>query len=399
MFIYSYRPLHFLVLAVTVPLSIYYFVLMMSDVNGRLQRRMEAISPRELELFERSLKFDEKRKPGEGDNEVTGPTTISWDDLVDEAMLKPILDLDGPKKWLRLQATGLMSSERKLEKRSINEVEKIHSSGTAATFNLMDEDYKSNLHPISYNCTVEYVNEKRLQQDHPCVIDVIQRLYLHQPHKMDRLDATYVASNKESIQTNSILRILNNQVQSDGFFVDYRGSDSGEFHSDTFYMEKTLRWQGLLIDGSRQSHRKLPAGNRQVDSLPICLSPEPFPVQVTFNSTNQSKVITTQCFPLYSVLLAVNRTKIDLIRLSAEGIELKVLQTVPWDKVNVTILSVEWNHHVPVGEAAAINRYMKRCGFTKFRQISAVNNRIKNSKINNYINTNFFKSVHHLQSL
>jgi hypothetical protein len=112
------------------------------------------------------------------------------------------------------------------------------------------------------------------------VIDVIQRLYLHQPHKMDRLDATYVASNKESIQTNSILRILNNQVQTDGFFVDYRGSDSGEFHSDTFYMEKTLRWQGLLIDGSRQSHRKLPAGNRQVDSLPICLSPKPFPVQV-----------------------------------------------------------------------------------------------------------------------
>jgi hypothetical protein len=58
---------------------------------------------------------------------------------------------------------------------------------------------------------------------------------------------------------------------------------------------------------------------------------------VTFNSTNQSEVITTQCFPLYSVLLAVNRTKIDLIRLSAEGNEFKVLQTVPWDKVNVTV--------------------------------------------------------------
>lgn len=111
------------------------------------------------------------------------------------------------------------------------------------------------------------------------MIDVIRRLYLHQPHKMDRLDAT-VVSNKESIQTNSILRILNNQVQSDGFFLDYRGSDSGEFHSDTLYMEKTLGWQGLFIDGSRQSHRKLPAGNRQVDSLPICLSSEPFPVEV-----------------------------------------------------------------------------------------------------------------------
>jgi len=150
-----YRPLHVLVLTVTIPLSIYYFVLMISDAHARLQRKLDSISPQELELFERSLKLDE-RKPGEGDNEITAPTTISWDDLVDEAMLRPILDLDGPKKWLRLQATSLMSSERKLEKRSINEVgtPSVHSSNSTFIHNLLDESYKSNRHPVSYNCTV-----------------------------------------------------------------------------------------------------------------------------------------------------------------------------------------------------------------------------------------------------
>lgn len=151
-----YRPLHILVLTITVPLSIYYFVLMISDMHGRLQRQMDTISPQELELFERSIRLD-KRKLAEGDTLiVNGPTTISWDDLVDEAMLEPILDLDGPKKWLKLQAANLMSSERILEKRSLNDVDtpSVHSNSTTLRYNLMDENFKSNRHPISYNCTV-----------------------------------------------------------------------------------------------------------------------------------------------------------------------------------------------------------------------------------------------------
>ena len=119
-----YRPFHILVLTITVPLSIYYFVLMISDMQGRLKRQMDTISSQELELFERSIKLEERR-PAESDTIVAGRTPISWDDLVDEAMLKLILDLDGQKKWLKLQASNLRSSEiRKLEKRSIHDREK-----------------------------------------------------------------------------------------------------------------------------------------------------------------------------------------------------------------------------------------------------------------------------------
>ena len=58
---------------------------------------------------------------------------------------------------------------------------------------------------------------------------------------------------------------------------------------------------------------------------------------MTFDAANKSKIFTTQCFPLYSVLLAVNRTKLDWFRLSARGFELRILKTVPWNKVNVTV--------------------------------------------------------------
>ena len=150
-----YHPLHILVLTITVPLSIYYFVglLMISDMHGRLKRQMDTISPQELELFERSIKLEESR-PAESDTIVAGRTPISWDDLVDEAMLKLILDLDGQKKWLKLQASNLRSSEiRKLEKRSIHDREttSVHSKNATFRYDTMDENFKSNIHLLSYN--------------------------------------------------------------------------------------------------------------------------------------------------------------------------------------------------------------------------------------------------------
>ena len=46
-----------------------------------------------------------------------------------------------------------------------------------------------------------------------------------------------------------------------------------------------------------------------------------------------------QCFPLYSILLAANRTTIDFFSLDVEGSELDVLKTIPWDKVDIKVIS------------------------------------------------------------
>ena len=51
------------------------------------------------------------------------------------------------------------------------------------------------------------------------------------------------------------------------------------------------------------------------------------------------------CYPLYSLLLAVNQAKnVDFLSLDLEGAELAVLKTIPWEKVNIKLIMVEMNH-------------------------------------------------------
>lgn len=48
-----------------------------------------------------------------------------------------------------------------------------------------------------------------------------------------------------------------------------------------------------------------------------------------------------QCFPIYSLLLAIGRTEIDYFSLDIEQHEFFVLKTIPFHKLNITVLSVE----------------------------------------------------------
>jgi Methyltransferase FkbM domain len=52
----------------------------------------------------------------------------------------------------------------------------------------------------------------------------------------------------------------------------------------------------------------------------------------------ESEIISVQSFPIYSILLALNRTTIDFFSLDVEGFELAVLQTIPWSKVNIRVI-------------------------------------------------------------
>ena len=53
-----------------------------------------------------------------------------------------------------------------------------------------------------------------------------------------------------------------------------------------------------------------------------------------------SKMETTeiQCFPFYSLLLALNQTTVDYFSLDIEGHEKRVLQTIPWKKLEIKVL-------------------------------------------------------------
>lgn len=51
----------------------------------------------------------------------------------------------------------------------------------------------------------------------------------------------------------------------------------------------------------------------------------------------QAGNVQVQCFPLYSILAAVNRTVVDYFSLDIEGDELAVLKTIPWNSVNIQV--------------------------------------------------------------
>ena len=55
------------------------------------------------------------------------------------------------------------------------------------------------------------------------------------------------------------------------------------------------------------------------------------------DSGNAKDFPTVQCFPLYSILLAVNRTTVDYLSLDVEGHEMQIIKTIPWHKINVTV--------------------------------------------------------------
>ena len=45
------------------------------------------------------------------------------------------------------------------------------------------------------------------------------------------------------------------------------------------------------------------------------------------------------CIPLYTMLKALNRTKVDYFSLDVEGFELEVLKTIPFDLIDIKVTS------------------------------------------------------------
>jgi hypothetical protein len=89
-------------------------------------------------------------------------------------------------------------------------------------------------------------------------------------------------------------------------------------------------------------------------------------LKTNFTHKNAVKV---QCLPLYSIMLALNRTNVDFVSLDIEGAEESVLDTLPWDKVNIEMFCIEydkWN-----GGEIVLRNYMESKGYEHLMSMSA----------------------------
>jgi hypothetical protein len=71
-----------------------------------------------------------------------------------------------------------------------------------------------------------------------------------------------------------------------------------------------------------------------------------------------------QCFPLFSLLAALNVTQVDYFSLDVEGSELSVLETIPFHKLRIKVISVEFLH--APGGREAIRKMMTKKGYHLF---------------------------------
>ncbi|CAH1781981.1 unnamed protein product, partial [Owenia fusiformis] len=115
-----------------------------------------------------------------------------------------------------------------------------------------------------------------------------------------------------------------------GFFVEC-GALDGEGRSNSLYFERERHWEGLLIEADPLNYKDVVRRKRKAYASNSCLSPFPYPSKV-------------DCFTLYSFMLALNRTVIDFFSLDVEGSELPILKTIPFDKLTIKALTVEFVH-------------------------------------------------------
>lgn len=215
-------------------------------------------------------------------------------------------------------------------------------------------------------------------QHHPDLVSYIRQLHIYPPSNGNyNLHAPEISDFSQNGQSLVVEKILNGKRE--GFFVE-AGAYNGEDLSNTLYLERKLGWRGLLVEPDPWNFWALKKRRRKAYHTQACLSPLPYPREVTFRQSDtmghiagageeEGRGIFTRvkCFPLFSLLLALNHTNIDLLSLDIEGAELQVLKTIPWESVHISVIIVEYVH-LPEGEAVLKN-YLKSCGYNFHKKL------------------------------
>ena len=145
----------------------------------------------------------------------------------------------------------------------------------------------------------------------------------------------------------------------DGFFIECGAAD-GESFSNSLFFERVRNWTGLLIEANPGYYRQLLNKNRRAYVLGSCLSTELRPMTVRMQPAGLLGGITNMmpkshsnriirrpevaivCFPLNSIMAALNVSCVDYLSLDVEGPELEILHTIDWSRLRIDVITVEY---------------------------------------------------------
>nr|CAD7428527.1 unnamed protein product [Timema monikensis] len=237
-----------------------------------------------------------------------------------------------------------------------------------------------------YNYTEGYsdLNGPLVRQEDPRLVAKLATKFLIPPKHREvpyHLEDPVVRDTSMG-QAEKVMKLLN--YKKNGFFIEC-GALDGETRSNTLVFERELGWNGLLIEADPFNFASMVTKNRKAYLSPSCLSIKSYPDIVSFHQLhNMGKIsnspvgqnkpgyVDVQCFPFYTYLLALNRTLIDYFSLDVEGHELDVLETIPFDKVDIQTLSVEYIH-VAKGKEY-LQMFMEKKGYIVDSEVTHSNN-------------------------
>ncbi|RNA05794.1 Star-like [Brachionus plicatilis] len=144
-------------------------------------------------------------------------------------------------------------------------------------------------------------------------------------------------------------RIIDNLLLSkkNGFFVE-AGAYDGEKMSNSLFFELSRNWTGLLIEPIPQHYQNLLSKNRNVFSINACLAKK-HPIVAKFKEMDTLSARTVHmsrglsssigndylyvpCYPLNTIMKAINKTVIDYFSLDLEGGEYEFIKNLDMSK-------------------------------------------------------------------
>ena len=270
---------------------------------------------------------------------------------------------------------------------------------------VLTEDDKFCSAKNSFDCQRILIDESlcELEQDDPRLIEAIRERFLIPPATPDepydfsghcQLDKD---GNPVLAAQIGVPLIVDRQLyegrKRGGFFIE-AGAFDGCTISNSLLFEMTRGWTGLLVEPNDLHFAQLGRVRRKAWSFPHCFSTSRRAEIVDFvmagayggieNPENRDfdyngpgieggkRTAKMQCFPVYSVLLALGNPTVDYFSLDIEGAEFPVLKTIPFDKVNISVLNVEMNRVGVVfdGREREMREFLDENGYRFYQKVA-----------------------------
>lgn len=212
---------------------------------------------------------------------------------------------------------------------------------------------------------------KDVSNDDPELIEFVRSLILKPSNKKIVNMNEYDADRSQLGQSKYIDDLLNSKQN--GFFIE-AGAFDGIDNSNTYFFEVLRGWTGLLIEPIPSMFDKVLKLERNAFAINACISSKTLLAKFKILhvlSGRQSEMSKNQiyrlkkesqgsngypltayvpCFSIHTILKAINITKVDYFSLDVEGGEVDVIQSIPFDKLDIKTFTIEWNNDHAVKE-------------------------------------------------